>query len=187
MATVKCYCGKVFATTGEYRSRGFITAQACPGCGHNDHAATYGGRVAQEIIYAGIEEDRVKAVMDKVRRGAEQGRLIAEHEAWLAKHYKRMGFTKDWVPSYNVRQNGPNILEWLPDIGADDFCWLCNKLGRAIQSTRDTCIDRIRLSYAVESSEYIMTRDKGCCGFYDVQVRNAKTGNYFWIGFNYGH
>lgn len=93
--------------------------------------------------------------------------------------------------SYNLGYYGEDIKRFIPDISDDDLKWLANKSAQDYKSLQDNCIDNYRVSRVVGdrgwSEEYEKVLSTGCCGFSDVLHTNQKTGNSFWIGFNYGH
>jgi hypothetical protein len=111
-----------------------------------------------------------------------------EQHEWRLAHLRRMGFTPGWKPTYNVELYGDRVLIAIPDIGGDDFTWLCNKLAHMYRSVEDNCVDNFRMCRGpCHSKEYADAFDRGCCGFVDKVVHNAKTGNDFLVGCNYGH
>ena len=46
--------------------------------------------------------------------------------------------------------------------------------------------DNFRVFPLNKTKEYYNIKNKGCCGFFDIQVK-CKSGNIYWIGCNYGH
>lgn len=179
--TIQCYCGAVFKAGAAFSKDGsFVLDRPCPQCHRTDAAATWRGQLVQKVVAdtRRLEDERKAAAYAAVKK---------EYDDWLAAHYKRMGFDQTWHPSYNVGVHGPRVLEWFPDIDGHDFCWLCNKIGSAYQDVDDLCTDNFRLSRDYQSDAYEDARAQGCCGFYDQEVRNPRTGAVFWIGFNYGH
>jgi hypothetical protein len=66
---------------------------------------------------------------------------------------------------------------------------LSNKLSGVFQDL--DCSDNYRVCVSdvnkFKSEEYTTIKNRGCCGEYDEFVYNPVTGNYFWIGCNYGH
>lgn len=74
----------------------------------------------------------------------------------------------------------------------EDYLWLCNQMGKLYRKVEKAgCVDNARVCLADENGKmtdkYRRTQEAGCCGSTDEKVTNAKTGNSFWIGFNYGH
>lgn len=102
-----------------------------------------------------------------------------------------MGFDNTWNPSFNVEKNGRSVLKEIPYIKGDDFVWLCNKLAEMYKKHGNDCMDNVRICMAryfgKPTLKYEIAKQSGCCGFYDEQITNPKTGNIFWIGCNYGH
>lgn len=95
---------------------------------------------------------------------------------------------------FNLRMYKKDVLSFIPDIGEDDLKWICNKAS-SIYKKLDQCgcvdnfrVSRVSLSNPYKPSDvYMRSRSNGCCGFYDQIFLNLKTGNLFFIGFNYGH
>ena len=90
--------------------------------------------------------------------------------------------------SYNYNLYADRIKGKVPNIRKDDLKWLCNKSASIYKSLKDNCVDNYRVCAGENMSvDYKLQRNSGCCGFCDRKVINPKTGNTFWIGFNYGH
>lgn len=90
--------------------------------------------------------------------------------------------------SYNYEMYAPYIKIAIPDIDENDLKWLCNKSANIYRSLKDNCVDNYRVSIGPDkSNEYLAQQNNGCCGSCDRLVKNPKTGNEFWVGFNYGH
>lgn len=70
-----------------------------------------------------------------------------------------------------------------------DIKFISNKFGK-LYSKYD-CIDNYRICVSdnqmLKTNAYLNIVENGCCGFYDKHIYNPVTGNYFFIGFNYGH
>lgn len=70
-----------------------------------------------------------------------------------------------------------------------DIKFISNKFGK-VYSKYD-CIDNYRVCLSdkqmLKSDDYLNIVSNGCCGFYDKHIYNPLTGNYYFIGFNYGH
>ena len=66
---------------------------------------------------------------------------------------------------------------------------LANKLSKAWKE-RDCC-DNFRICHSdddrTQTINYKGIQNEGCCGFYDLYVKNPLTNNSYWIGFNHGH
>lgn len=90
--------------------------------------------------------------------------------------------------SYNYNIYANKIKYFVPYISKDDLYWLCNQAGKLYKKLDDGCTDNFRCcAGTIKSVLYKKAEDQGCCGFCDRLIRNPKTGNIFWIGFNYGH
>ena len=79
-----------------------------------------------------------------------------------------------------------------------DYHNITNKHDRKLLSNRlnnayryKNCQDNFRICFSdidrTMTDEYKQSLKNGCCGFFDDYIFNEVTGNYFWIGFNYGH
>lgn len=96
------------------------------------------------------------------------------------------------MTGHNEEIYAPIIKSWIPDIGADDLKWLCNKAASAYQklAKEEDCIDNFRVSRLVDgqwSERYADALKNGCCGFEDKKFTNPLTGNRFIAGWNFGH
>jgi hypothetical protein len=152
----------------------------CPGCGKTDFLSAVRGETAREIVRGELDRRT-----DSLRQAEEE--KAEAYKAWLDQHRTRMGFSPDWKPSYNVEKNGDFVLETLPAVCADDYCWLSNQIANMI-SDCGFCIDNYRLCRGlVQSEDYVWRKSQGCCGFYDEQLHNPTTHHNFWLGCNYGH
>lgn len=112
-----------------------------------------------------------------------------------------LGFPADYEPSFNLRRNGPAILQALEAEGQPfqnteedrkDLVWLSNELGRLFQRNPDyqEFMDNFRVCRANDttmSKRYSEIAGQGCCGSYDEPYVNPATGRRYWVGFNYGH
>lgn len=91
--------------------------------------------------------------------------------------------------TYNSRLYG-HLVKPVVD-NKEDFAWVCNKLAKLYQKIDDGCVDNCRVDIALKgggkTKDYIKTMKGGCCGTVDKMITNERTGNSFWIGFNYGH
>lgn len=80
------------------------------------------------------------------------------------------------------------IAEFLT-VGHDDRKWLCNKLAVLYDDIDDGCVDSLRVSHVTDGGGWSKQYEDQitCRGQVDKKIINPKTGNKFWIGFNYGH
>lgn len=74
-------------------------------------------------------------------------------------------------------------------VGHDDRKWLCNKIANLYEEIDDGCVDSFRVSPVLDGGKWSEQYNSKitCCGQVDKKIINPKTGNKFWIGFNYGH
>lgn len=109
----------------------------------------------------------------------------------------RLGFSVDFIPSFNMKFNALELLDWVEFEATPehrkDLIWLCNQIARIGQREKETleCRDNFRASKLIgvrgSSERYRGAQSSGCCGFFDRLLFNPETGNSYWIGFNYGH
>lgn len=108
----------------------------------------------------------------------------------------KLGFEQNYKKTYNVKNFGPMVIEFVKfegnRAGRRDFLWLCNKLSNCVSSVNDNCIDNLRIAKLNSTNDklpeaYNEHRNQGCCGFFDRQFINPVTGSVFMLGFNYGH
>lgn len=176
-----CYCGNTWRATVTYEKGKLVASPGCSKCGGAMDLFTVRGVLAVNIM----QSEEARLVKEEADRRAEWDRKIQE---FWSSHINRMGFSAGWEPSYNVKRNGMDVLRTFPDIGGDDFCWLCNQIAKAVEDVNDNCIDNWRMCYGpVPDRGYEAQRKTGCCGFYDIVITNPKTGTTFCIGCNYGH
>lgn len=82
-----------------------------------------------------------------------------------------------------------DVLDYFAVTNTHDRKLIANRLSKAYKNKY--CIDNYRICVSdnnkIASEEYIEIEKKGCCGFWDEFIFNEVTGNYYWVGFNYGH
>ena len=72
---------------------------------------------------------------------------------------------------------------------ANDYFWLCNQLSAAYKKLAGV-INNPRVSASKNGrfdDKYKKKLNEGCCSYFDKEIINPKTGNKYWIGFNYNH
>ncbi len=120
------------------------------------------------------------------------------HDEQLQAALQGIGFSSDYAPPFNVRENALDLLEWIEFENTDEdhknLIWLCNQIARIGQREPGTLefrdnfrACRLADAGAGPSSRYLEAQSRGCCGFEDVRLVNPKTGAAFMVGFNYGH
>lgn len=62
------------------------------------------------------------------------------------------------------------------------------EVGIALMMSEAGCehVDNYRVFPLHRKEEHFAVRNRGCCGSFDSQVK-CRSGNIYWIGFNYGH
>ncbi len=92
--------------------------------------------------------------------------------------------------SFNIKMNGSLVDSILPNLDRRDRAFLCHKIAKMIKFVNDGCIDLYRIAKKGDKKSeaiYNETKSMGCCGYYDYEFTNKKTGNTFLVGCNYGH
>jgi len=83
------------------------------------------------------------------------------------------------------------IITFEPFLCNDDVRYLANQSAKLYKkiSKFDSCIDNYRVTKVdVNGNTNKRYRDSvGCCGCHEEEVFNSRTGNRFYISFNYGH
>ena len=90
--------------------------------------------------------------------------------------------------TYNTRLYGHLVRPHVNN--THDYYWVCNQMAKMYKHYEGHIADNARISKDFNESwdeGYQKAKDSGCCGYDDRLVWNPKTGNSFWIGFNYGH
>lgn len=59
-------------------------------------------------------------------------------------------------------------------------------LATYIQKNQDEFVDSLRAFPIHMEREYREFLNKCCCGFFDIRVK-VSSGNYYYIGYNFGH
>lgn len=146
-----------------------------------EHLKINVGQESRELIIQNIDENTMKRRMKKIME--EEERLVEEN-------YKRMNLIDDFENFPGVRDFQVDVFEWINDINADDFLWLCEELGKFENILNDNKLTNVRICRTTldELTErYRTAKNNGCCKVYDNIVTNPKTRNKFSIGCNHDH
>lgn len=112
-------------------------------------------------------------------------------DEWIDNQYERMGLIDDFKKQFpNVDEFDDIVLEWVENVEADDFIWLCNELKELELILDDDNLMNYRIccsKIGEITKEYKSTQKGGCCKVFDHIITNPKTGNKFSIGCNHDH
>lgn len=90
--------------------------------------------------------------------------------------------------THNSRIYGHIVNEYVNN--THDYYFLSNELAKLYNKVggASNFTDSVRVCHSIKGKWSKDFEERiTCCGTANLEVSNPKTGNVFWIGFNYGH